>query len=346
MLVDSHCHLDFPDYAGQVDAVVARARDAGVGACVSIGTELKRFPGVRAVAEQFPNVWCSVGVHPHEAEKELLDGDRAAAGARPPIPKSSASARPGSIIITNIRRAKPQQANFRAHIAAARKTGLPVIVHTRDADDDTIEILRRRNGQGRLHRPDPLLHRHAEAGRRGAGAGLYISVSGIATFKNSGALRDVIKTVPLDRLLVETDAPFLAPMPHRGKTNEPAFVVHTAQDAGGAERRERRRTRRRHHRQFLPPVHQGQRPARRMTHCEVTHPGLRLLRRRAAAGRRGRRRLLGRLRSRQSQEPPQPLLHPGAPQIGCRRNPRAGRYLARPARAVAGRRASAGWMAC
>ena len=123
MLVDSHCHLDFPDYAGQVDDVVARARDAGVGVCVSIGTELKRFPGVRAVAEQFANVWCSVGVHPHEAEKELLDDAARADRAKPPIPRSWASARRGWTITTNIRPRAPQQTNFRAHIAAARETG-------------------------------------------------------------------------------------------------------------------------------------------------------------------------------------------------------------------------------
>jgi TatD DNase family protein len=227
MLVDSHCHLDFPDYAGQVDAVLERARAAGVGVCVSIGTELKRFPGVRAVAERFDNVWCSVGVHPHEAEKELLSD---------PVPLIAEAAHPKVVAIgetgldfyyEHSPRAE-QAANFRAHVAAARQTGLPLIVHTRDADDETIDLLRDEMGKGAF---TGLIHCFTGSQRLADAAvkmGLYISVSGIATFKNSAALREVIRSVPSDRLLVETDAPFLAPVPHRGKTNEPAFMVHTA----------------------------------------------------------------------------------------------------------------------
>ena len=227
MLVDSHCHLDFPDYAGKVDEVVARARAAGVGVCVSIGTELKRFPGVRAVAEAHENVWCSVGVHPHESEKELLD-DAAALIAEAGHPKVVAIGETGLDYYYEHAPRAPQQANFRSHIAAARRTGLPVIVHTREADDDTIEILRGEMDKGSF---TGLIHCFTGTQRLADAAlelGLYISVSGIATFKNSAALRDVIKTVPMNRLLVETDAPYLAPVPHRGKTNEPAFVVHTA----------------------------------------------------------------------------------------------------------------------
>ena len=226
-LVDSHCHLDFPDYAGQVDRIVARAADAGVGVCLSIGTELKRFPGVRAVAEKFPNVWCSVGIHPHEAEKELLD-DEAALIREAAHPKVVGIGETGLDYYYEHSPRVPQQKNFRSHIAAARQTGLPVIVHTRDADDDTIDILRDEMGKGRF---TGLIHCFTGTQKLADAAlelGLYISVSGIATFKNSQALRDVIKTVPLERLLVETDAPFLAPVPYRGKTNEPAFVVHTA----------------------------------------------------------------------------------------------------------------------
>jgi TatD DNase family protein len=227
MLVDSHCHLDFPDYAGKVDDVVARARAAGVGVCVSIGTELKRFPGVRAVAEAHPDVWCSVGVHPHESEKELLD-DAAALIAEAAHPKVVGIGETGLDYYYEHSPRAPQQKNFRSHIAAARTTGLPVIVHTRDADDDTIDILQDEMAKGAF---TGLIHCFTGTQRLADASlelGLYISVSGIATFKNSGALRDVIKSVPLDRLLVETDAPFLAPVPHRGKTNEPAFVVHTA----------------------------------------------------------------------------------------------------------------------
>ena len=228
MLVDSHCHLDFPDYAGQVDRIVARAAEAGVGVCLSIGTELKKFPGVKAVAEKFPNVWCSVGVHPHESEKELLD-DEAALIAETVHPKVVGIGETGLDYYYEHSPRQPQQKNFRAHIAAARQTGLPVIVHTRDADDDTIDILRDEMAKGAF---TGLIHCFTGTQKLADAAlelGLYISVSGIATFKNSGALRDVIKTVPLERLLVETDAPFLAPVPYRGKTNEPAFVVHTAE---------------------------------------------------------------------------------------------------------------------
>jgi TatD DNase family protein len=232
MLVDSHCHLDFPDYAGTVDAVVQRARDAGVGVCVSIGTELSRFPGVKAVAEKFPDVWCSIGVHPHEAEKELLD-DPGPLLAETGHPKVVAIGETGLDYYYE-HSPRPQQiANFRAHIAAGRQAGLPVIVHTRDADDDTISVLEEEMGKGAF---TGLIHCFTGTQRLADAAlklGLYISVSGIATFKNSQALRDVIQTVPLDRLLVETDAPFLAPVPYRGKTNEPAFVVHTAKMLAG-----------------------------------------------------------------------------------------------------------------
>ena len=227
MLVDSHCHLDFPDYAGKVDEVLARARAAGVGVCVSIGTELKRFSGVKAVAEAHDNVWCSVGVHPHESEKELLD-DEAALIAEAAHPKVVAIGETGLDYYYEHSPRQPQQANFRSHIAAARQTGLPVIVHTRDADDDTIHILREEMAKGAFK---GLIHCFTGTQKLADAAlelGLYISVSGIATFKNSQPLRDVIKSVPLDRLLVETDAPYLAQVPHRGKTNEPAFVAHTA----------------------------------------------------------------------------------------------------------------------
>lgn len=227
MLVDSHCHLDFPEYAGKVDEVVNRARAAGVGVCVSIGTELRRFSGVRAVTEQFADVWCSVGVHPHESEKELLDSD-ARLVAEAAHPKVVGIGETGLDYYYEHSPRAPQQRNFRTHITAARAAGLPVIVHTRDADDDTIAILREEMEKGPF---TGLIHCFTGTQRLADAAldmGLYISVSGIATFKNSIGLREVLRSVPLDRLLVETDAPFLAPVPHRGKTNEPAFVVHTA----------------------------------------------------------------------------------------------------------------------
>jgi TatD DNase family protein len=231
MLVDSHCHLDYEDL-GDINAVMERARAAGVGICVSIGTRMKNFPAVRAVAERFPDVWCSVGVHPHEAEGELLTDPA-------PLLIEAAHAKVVGIGETGLdyyyehAPRAAQQENFRIHIAAGRQLGLPVIVHTRDADDDTIAILEDEMGKGAF---SGLIHCFTGTQRLADAAlamGFCISVSGIATFKNSQALRDVIKSVPLDRLLVETDAPYLAPVPLRGKTNEPSFVVHTAKMLAG-----------------------------------------------------------------------------------------------------------------
>jgi TatD DNase family protein len=227
MLVDSHCHLDFDAFAPELDAVVVRARDAGVATCVSIGTRLDKFAGVRAVAERFPDVWCSVGIHPHEAEAELLDSAApliACAGHA----KVVGIGESGLDYYYEHSPREQQIVNFRHHIAAARETGLPLIVHARDADDDTIRILGEEMDRGPF---TGLLHCFTGTQRLADAAlelGLYISVSGIATFKNSAPLRAVLETVPLDRLLVETDSPYLAPVPHRGKRNEPAFVVHTA----------------------------------------------------------------------------------------------------------------------
>ncbi|HWF63529.1 MAG TPA: TatD family hydrolase [Rhizomicrobium sp.] len=232
MLVDSHCHLDFPEYAGKLDDVMARAHDAGVDACISIGTELKRFPGVRTIAERFDNVWCSVGIHPHEAENELLS-DAEALLAETDHPKVVGIGETGLDYFYEHSPREQQIVNFRAHIEAGRKSGLPVIVHTRDADDDTIRVLDEEMAKGPFK---GLIHCFTGTQKLADEAlklGLYISVSGIATFKKSEGLRDVIKTVPLERLLVETDAPFLAPVPHRGETNEPAFVVHTAKLVAG-----------------------------------------------------------------------------------------------------------------
>lgn len=227
MLVDSHCHLDFPEFAPELDAVVARARDAGVGVCVSIGTRMEGFGRVREVAERFDDVWCSVGIHPHEAEKELLENpDALVAAAR--HPKVVGIGETGLDFYYEHSPRDLQIANFRTHIEAARRTALPLIVHTRDAEDETIAILREEMARGGF---TGLIHCFTGNKRLADAAlelGLYISASGIATFKKSEALRAVLKDVPLDRLLVETDSPYLAPMPRRGKRNEPAFVRHTA----------------------------------------------------------------------------------------------------------------------
>jgi TatD DNase family protein len=232
MLVDSHCHLDFPEFAPELDAVVDRARAAGVGLCVSIGTTLDGFPRVQAVAERFDSVWCSVGIHPHEAEKEPLE-DAQALIALAQGPKVVGIGETGLDYFYEHSPRAAQQKNFRLHIAAARELGLPLIVHTRDAEDDTIEILRDEMEQGAF---TGLIHCFTGTKKLADAAlelGFCISVSGIATFKKSEELRAVIREVPLERLLVETDAPFLAPVPHRGKRNEPAFVAHTADVLAG-----------------------------------------------------------------------------------------------------------------
>ncbi len=227
MLVDSHCHLDFPEFAPELDAVVARAGEAGVKSLVSIGTTLEKFPNVLKVAERFENVWCSVGIHPHEAKVETLE-------SAAPLLERAANTKVVGIGETGLDyyyEHSPrdlQTGNFRAHIDAARKTGLPLIVHTRDAEDDTIAILREEMGKGAF---TGLIHCFTGTQALADAAlelGMFISVSGIATFKRSDELRSVLRSVPLERLLVETDAPYLAPMPHRGKRNEPAFVVNTA----------------------------------------------------------------------------------------------------------------------
>jgi len=227
MLVDSHCHLEFADFAPEADAVMARARAAGVGLCLTIGTRLATFANTRAVAERYDDVWCSVGVHPHDAAKEPLE-DAAPLIARARDRKVVGIGEAGLDFYYNHSPRAAQIANFRAHIDAARETGLPLIIHTRDAEADTIAILEEEMGRSAF---TGVLHcftgsqRLAEAG---LAIGLYISASGIITFKKSEALRAVFRGVPADRLLVETDAPYLAPAPHRGKRNEPAFVAHTA----------------------------------------------------------------------------------------------------------------------
>lgn len=227
MLVDSHCHLDFAEFAPELDAVVQRAREADVQACVTIGTTLAKFPNVLAVAERFKNIYCSVGIHPHEAKVEPIGG-AAPLIERAKNPKVAGIGETGLDYYYTHSPRDMQIANFRAHIAAARELKLPLIVHTRDAEDDTIAILKEEMERGAF---TGLIHCFTGTQRLADAAltlGFCISVSGIATFKKSESLRAVLKTVPLDRLLVETDAPYLAPQPFRGKRNEPAFVKHTA----------------------------------------------------------------------------------------------------------------------
>ncbi len=227
MLVDSHCHLDFPEFAPDLEAVVARAGEAGVGAMLTIGTRLDRFPGVRAVAERFANVYCTVGVHPHEA-KDAPEGATGELLRLADHPKVVGFGETGLDFYYEHSPKADQERSFRAHIAAARDRGLPLVVHSRDADPDTLRVL------GDEYRQGPftgLMHCFSSGPELAEGAlalGLYISFSGIVTFKKADQVRAVAAKVPLDRLLVETDAPYLAPHPNRGKRNEPAFTALTA----------------------------------------------------------------------------------------------------------------------
>ncbi len=222
MLVDSHCHLDFAKEEERA-GIIARARGAGVRTLLTISTKLEEFPTVRAIAESDADIWCSVGVHPHEAEVEP-----AAAATLVELtkhPKVVGIGETGLDFFYEHSPCERQTQVFRAHLAAARETGLPIIVHTRDADPETIAILEDEKP------PAGVIHCFSTGralAERAVALGFYISISGIATFKNAQGLRDIIRDLPLERLLVETDAPYLAPVPMRGKTNEPAFVTHTA----------------------------------------------------------------------------------------------------------------------
>lgn len=226
-LVDSHCHLDFPAFADQREAVIARARAAGVGVMLTIGTKLSAFDGVKAVAEAHDGIYCSVGIHPHEAEAEP-DVQAATLLAHAGHPKVVAFGETGLDYFYEHAPREAQQANFRAHIEAGRTAGLPIIVHTRDADEDTEALLTHEMKAGTF---TGVLHCFTSGERLARAAvdlGFYISFSGILTFKKTETLQAIARDLPLDRILVETDAPYLAPIPHRGKTNEPAFVSHTA----------------------------------------------------------------------------------------------------------------------
>ena len=227
MLVDSHCHLDFPDFAETLDDVVARAKAADIGRIVSISTRVARQDGLIAIAERFPDVFCSVGTHPHNAHEEL-ELKTADLVARTRHPKVVAIGEAGLDYHYDYSPRDAQEQGFRRHIAAARETGLPLVIHAREADDDVARILEEETGQG----PFPAVLHCFTGGRdlamRAIALGLSISFTGILTFKNSEALRAIAAELPADRILVETDAPYLAPGKFRGKRNEPSYVVETA----------------------------------------------------------------------------------------------------------------------
>jgi TatD DNase family protein len=227
MLIDSHCHLDFPDFAAEIDAVVARARAAGVGRMVTISTRVKKRAQVLGIAEKFADVFCSVGTHPHNAHEEL-DIDAEALVAIAQHPKVVAIGEAGLDYHYDTSPRDAQEQGFRTHIAAARKTGLPLVIHSREADADMARILKEETGKGAF----PAVLHCFTGGRDLAFAaidlGLFVSFTGIITFKNSGALREIAAALPAERILVETDSPYLAPVPYRGKRCEPSYVLETA----------------------------------------------------------------------------------------------------------------------
>ncbi len=227
MLVDSHCHLDFADFDAERDDIVARAVSVGVKRMVTICTRVEKFPQIRALTERYNEVFCSVGTHPHNADQELHIGVEDLI-AHTDHPKVVAIGEAGLDYYYDNAPRDAQATGLRRHIAAARLTQLPLVIHARDADEDMEAILRDESKSGAF----PFVLHCFSSGERLARTGIdlggYVSFSGILTFKRSEALREIARGLPRDRLLVETDAPYLAPVPHRGHRNEPAFVVNTA----------------------------------------------------------------------------------------------------------------------
>ena len=227
MFVDSHCHLDFKDFDADRQEVLARARAAKVAMMLTISTKITEAAEIIALAEAHEELACSIGIHPHEAgEQPHTSAAQLVELAR--HPKVIGIGETGLDYYYEHSPREAQQKNFRAHIEAARLSGLPLIVHARDADEDTADIMEDEMGKGAYPALIHCFTAGPELARRALDMGCYISISGIATFNSAKQLRQTIETIPLERLLIETDAPFLAPVPHRGKRNEPSFVADTA----------------------------------------------------------------------------------------------------------------------
>lgn len=226
-ITDSHCHLDFPDFDGQHDQIVARAAEAGVTRMVTICTKLKNEPAVRAIAEAHAPVFYAAGTHPMSAATEpMATVDQLIVMAR--HPKFVGIGETGLDYHYTAESAEVQQTSLRIHIEAARATGLPLIIHARDADDDMARILKEEHQNGAFACVMHCFSSSAALARAALDLGFYLSMSGITAFPKSGALREIFAAAPLERILVETDAPYLAPPPFRGKRNEPAYTVQTA----------------------------------------------------------------------------------------------------------------------
>jgi TatD DNase family protein len=227
VLIDSHCHLDFPDFAAEREAVVERARAAGLKRMITISTRVRKFSTIRSLVGAYDDVYCTVGTHPHNAHEEEVTATELVDLAR--HPKCVGIGETGLDYHYDKTPRAVAARVFRTHIAAARQSGLPVVVHARDADADIAAIVQDEMGKGAFA---GLLHCFTSSAMLAEAAlslGFYISFSGVLTFKNSRLLREIARAVPMDRMLVETDAPYLAPVPYRSKRNEPAFVVAVAQ---------------------------------------------------------------------------------------------------------------------
>ncbi|MEY5008827.1 MAG: hypothetical protein RL764_2143 [Pseudomonadota bacterium] len=228
MFVDSHCHLNYKGLIEDQDAVLARAAAAGVSAMLNISTRRREWDDIIATAQKAPNIWATIGIHPHEAD-DHADVDTALLVNASAHPKVIGIGETGLDYYYDHSDREQQRTSFRAHIAAARETGLPLIVHTRDAEEDTAQILHEEMGKGAFPGVIHCFTASQEFADIALKLGLFISISGIVTFKSAADLQATAATIPADRLLIETDSPFLAPVPHRGKSCEPAFVADTAQ---------------------------------------------------------------------------------------------------------------------
>jgi TatD DNase family protein len=228
MLIDSHCHLDFKSLSADLEGVFARAEAAGVTGMVTISTRVDNFSTYAALAEKYPNVWCSVGTHPHNADQELhiQTEDLVRLSAHP---RCIAIGEAGLDYFYDNAPREAQETGLRRHIAAARLTGLPLVIHSRQADDDMAAILEEESEQGAFPFVLHCFTASRNLAERALALGGYISFSGIITFRNAKEIQEVAQIVPADRYLVETDAPYLAPIPHRGQPNEPSYVRHTAE---------------------------------------------------------------------------------------------------------------------
>ena len=230
MLVDSHCHLNYAGLVENIGETVSRAIDADIGYMLTISTKLSEFSSVLDIAEKFSNVGCTVGIHPHESNSEMQT-DVSSLVKLTNHPKVLGIGETGLDFYYDNAPREAQETSFRTHIQASRETQLPIIIHTRNADERTIEII---NEEQQIGYFPGLIHCFSAGialAECAMGHGMAISLSGIITFKTAGDIRDTVRGVPLEHILLETDAPFLAPIPHRGKTNEPAFVAHTASKA-------------------------------------------------------------------------------------------------------------------